>query len=137
MRFSFFIFILLGGFLGPVIAECLQGNCITGYGSAVFPKGDSYTGEWRNGKAQGKGILKYKNGDIYSGDWFEGMASGMGTMEFADGTKYYGEWKASLAHGMGTFFDTDGSVLFKGKWIEGKMVAGKVEKNLAQKTEND
>lgn len=135
MKYTVFILIFLGILIFEIQADCLQGNCMTGYGSAVFPKGDSYTGEWRNGKAQGKGILKYTNGDVYSGEWLDGMANGMGTMEFADGTKYYGQWKSSLAHGFGTLFDTDGTVLYKGKWIDGRMVAGKQEKNLAQKTE--
>jgi hypothetical protein len=116
-------------------SECVVGNCTSGYGSAIFSKGDSYSGEWRNGKADGKGILKYADGNRYSGDWKDGKANGYGTMNYADGSKYVGDWKFSLAHGRGTLFDPDGTVIFSGIWDMGKMLGEgvKVEKSIAQK----
>jgi hypothetical protein len=123
-------------FCNYVVADCLVGNCGSGYGSAIFPKGDSYSGNWKNGKAEGKGILKYKDGGVYSGDWKDGKAEGIGTMVYADGSKYEGSWKASVAHGLGTMYDVDGSIIYSGMWNNGKMVdvSYSTEKNLAQKT---
>jgi hypothetical protein len=118
-----------------IFSDCLVGNCSSGYGSAIFPKGDSYSGTWRNGKAEGKGILKYKDGGVYSGDWRDGKADGQGTMVYSDGSKYEGGWKASLAHGLGTMYDIDGTVIYTGLWNFGKMMETSFhsEKNLAQK----
>ena len=118
-----------------LFSDCLIGNCSSGYGSAIFPKGDSYSGTWRNGKAEGKGILKYKDGGVYSGDWREGKADGHGIMVYTDGSKYEGGWKASLAHGRGTMYDADGSIIFTGLWSYGKMIDSSQgsEKNLAIK----
>ncbi len=126
------IYLFLCGSLFP---ECVVGNCSSGYGSAIFSKGDSYSGNWRNGKAEGKGILKYVDGNRYSGDWRDGKADGQGTMNYADGTKYVGEWKSSLAHGKGILYDVDGTILFSGIWDLGKMVSesSKKEKSVAQK----
>lgn len=120
---------------GSLHSDCVVGNCSSGYGSAIFSKGDSYSGNWKNGKAEGKGILKYVDGNRYSGDWKEGKADGQGTMNYADGTKYVGEWKSSVAHGKGTLFDADGTILFSGLWDLGKMVSesSKKEKSVAQK----
>jgi len=118
-----------------IFSDCLVGNCSSGYGSAIFPKGDSYSGTWRNGKAEGKGILKYNDGGVYSCYWRDGKADGQGTIVYSDVSKYEGAWKASLAHGMGTMYDIDGSVIYTGLWSFGKMMdaSNPSEKNLAQK----
>jgi hypothetical protein len=130
--YGLWIFLIL---CTPLFSECVVGNCSSGYGSAIFSKGDSYSGNWRNGRAEGKGILKYVDGNRYSGDWKDGKADGQGTMNYADGTKYIGEWKSSVAHGKGTLFDVDGTILYSGIWDLGKMVSenSKKEKSVAQK----
>ncbi len=132
----FLVFSLSFHFLiTSLYSECIVGNCTTGYGSAIFSKGDSYSGTWRNGKADGKGILKYADGNLYSGDWKDGKAYGYGTMNYTDGSKYVGDWKYSLAHGRGTLYDADGTIIFSGIWDMGKMLGEgvKIEKSIAQK----
>ncbi len=111
----------------PLFSKCISGNCTNGYGTAVFPKG-IYIGEWKNGKADGKGRLEYKNGNIYYGEWKNGRANGVGEMSYADGTKYVGEWVDSHAHGYGTIYDKDNSIIYQGKWDKGKMVDKEQEK---------
>ena len=53
-----------------------------------------YTGE-RNSKHQrhGKGTETFTDGDTYTGEWKDGKRHGQGTYTFADGTKRTGEWK--------------------------------------------
>jgi hypothetical protein len=112
---------LLGIILAfPISTRCLSGDCSNGYGSAVFPKGDIYTGYWREGLAEGKGRLEYKNGNIFFGEWKKGKANGIGEMLYTDGTRYVGEWKNSHADGYGTVFDLDGTILYRGRWERGK-----------------
>ena len=103
-----------------LVAKCISGNCQNGVGSAIYPKGDVYTGEWKNGRADGTGRLEYKNGNVYYGDWKNGKANGIGIMLYADKTRYEGEWKDSQAHGYGVFYDPDGKILYDGQWQTGK-----------------
>jgi hypothetical protein len=35
-----------------------------------------------NGKKQGEGVFTYPNQDVYSGDWFDGKKEGKGTHVF-------------------------------------------------------
>ena len=43
-----------------------------GRGIMVYNNGDSYTGEWFDGKKHGVGVYKWKNGVFFRGDWIEG-----------------------------------------------------------------
>lgn len=46
-----------------------------GYGRMIWNshrKYKEYTGEWKNGKFSGEGVLTYSNGDIVSGIWKDG-----------------------------------------------------------------
>jgi hypothetical protein len=43
-------------------------NC---FGSTVF-KFTRYSGEWKNGKFHGRGIVSYSNGDVTEGIWRDG-----------------------------------------------------------------
>ena len=46
-----------------VYAECKEGNCSNGSaGSMVWPNGDQYVGEWKDGKINGVGTLKWSDG---------------------------------------------------------------------------
>jgi len=60
-------------------------------------------------------LLRYTSGAIYTGEWFEGKQQGRGTYEFPDGTLYEGEWNDHKMHGEGYYVDKDGN-----KW-EGKV----------------
>ena len=47
--------------------------------------GDTYTGEWVNGTANGQGTMNYGDGDIYTGEWKDNQRNGKGTIIFANG----------------------------------------------------
>lgn len=38
-----------------------------GKGTQTWSDGAEYTGDWRHGKAEGKGIFHHANGDVFEG----------------------------------------------------------------------
>jgi len=51
----------------------------------VSETNDIYKGEYKDGKYNGKGNLRYSNGNIYEGEWKNGKRDGKGIMRFGDG----------------------------------------------------
>ena len=81
-----------------LMAQCISGDCKNGEGTYVFQDNSSYTGEFKNGFAEGYGECNYKNGN-----------------------RYIGHWKEHRFHGEGTFYHAKGEIL-KGIWEEGKII---------------
>ena len=50
--------------------------------------GDSYKGQFINGKKEGEGIYNYKNGDIYNGNWKNDNKEGEGKYNYKNGDIY-------------------------------------------------
>ncbi|WP_061249899.1 hypothetical protein [Leptospira alstonii] len=64
--------LLLGGYF-IFLKESCNGNCKNGFGSKVYWDGRKYIGQWKNGDADGYGVLVAKDQKIlYSGKWKEG-----------------------------------------------------------------
>lgn len=83
--------------------------------------GDSYAGEWKNGKKHGQGTLTYKNNDIYSGEWKQGKWDGQGTyFRFEGNKKYIGRMQNGSLHGVVSFTSNDvvkeNTIYFRGKY---------------------
>ena len=57
----------------------------------------------------GKGTANYPNGEIYEGDFAEGIRHGRGIYRYLNGDKYFGEWKDNKRHGIGKMTYKDGS----------------------------
>ena len=38
-----------------------------------YDNGNSYEGQWKNNKRDGKGTTKYASGNVYTGNWKAGM----------------------------------------------------------------
>jgi len=55
-------------------AECIKGNCYTGFGTYVYANGASYQGNFFQGKMDGNGVLKMSNGSKYLGSWKAGKS---------------------------------------------------------------
>jgi len=52
---------------------CIKGDCENGTGTYNFKDGSSYSGEWKDGKPDGKGKMTYKNGKIEEGRFMIGV----------------------------------------------------------------
>jgi hypothetical protein len=68
----------------------------------------SYTGDCKNGMAQGKGVAQGK--DQYEGAFDKGLPSGKGTYKWADGTYYEGHWENGVRDGSGKMVYKDSTV---------------------------
>ena len=47
-------------------AQC-KGKCRNGFGTFTFESGETYTGNFVDGKFEGKGTYKFKSGSVYEG----------------------------------------------------------------------
>ena len=54
-------------------------------GTALFPDGATYVGEFKNYKPHGYGNFSWTNGDKYFGEWKDGKSHGSGSKIWADG----------------------------------------------------
>ena len=62
----------------------------------------SYTGGTNAlGEPHGKGFEEYENGDSYEGEFKDGKAHGQGVGKFANGSRYEGQFKDGEPHGQG------------------------------------
>ena len=55
-------------------------------------RGFSYTGQWKAGEIDGKGVATYANGDVYEGMFVRGKRQGEGTIRYASGEERTGSW---------------------------------------------
>ena len=68
----------------------------------------------------GFGKYKYLDGDSYEGEWKDGKYHGKGTKTFLNGEKYVGEFKENEPWNI-SVYDKNGNLIEKvenGKWIE-------------------
>jgi hypothetical protein len=122
--------------------NCVEGDCINGKGTSVFPSGAKYvgtfqdgtihgngtlyfsdgrvyTGDWSNSFRQGKGMLSFPNGDRYEGAFRKNKRVGQGVITFANGNKYDGQWSNDYPNGLGTFFYANGD-RYEGAFVNGQ-----------------
>ena len=91
-----------------------------GYGEMYTARnGQLYKGEFVNGQRSGQGTCTYSNGDVYTGQWKSGNPSGYGEMTYANGDVYKGNFLAGTIRGQGTMVWADGST-YTGNWKSGK-----------------
>ena len=88
-------------------------------GTALFPGGAKYIGEFKDFKPDGFGNFSWTNGDKYFGEWKDGKSHGSGTKIWSDGREYSGTFKDDKLHGKGTFYYPDGKK-YVGEFINGK-----------------
>ena len=74
------------------IFECIEGDCNNGQGTATWPNGEKYVGEFMSGKRHGQGTITTTSGYKYVGEWRRDMKNGPGTETFANGKKYVREF---------------------------------------------
>ncbi|MFH5923129.1 MORN repeat-containing protein [Roseomonas xinghualingensis] len=129
---------------GGQILASTQGNFtggrINGPGARIMANGDLYQGEFRDGRAAGRGTLQFRgsdgstyegefrddlpngqgvrswrNGARYTGAWVAGVRQGTGTMNYGNGTSYTGAWRNNQRSGIGTM-NYGGGTTYEGSW---------------------
>lgn len=137
------LFFVLGLFVlhTDIYAQCMEGDCTTGFGKIRYESGGVYEGNFDLGKPSGKGSFtgpQYK----YNGEYAEGKFNGIGVYEndklkyegffknnkfegggkliFFDGESYIGNFKNNLKHGLGRYTFQDSSY-YDGEWVDDKM----------------
>ena len=86
-------------------------------GSLVYPDGEKYFGELKEGVPHGEGTMTFPDGSKYVGAFLDGQFCGYGTFTTFSGT-YVGEWRSGVPNGQGTFTYSDGSTQ-SGEWENG------------------
>ncbi|CAF2670496.1 unnamed protein product [Rotaria sp. Silwood2] len=81
--------------------------------------GNSFEGEWKDGKKHGKGKMNYANGYTYTGDWVEDVATGEGVFIWTSGDQYEGQYQNGQRHGKGSYTYANGDK-YTGDWFEDK-----------------
>jgi hypothetical protein len=77
----------------------------------------THDGEFRDGKANGRGVFTWADGERYEGEFRDGKANGRGVFTWADGERYEGEWRDGKPNGFGQFVNNNGA--FNGVWVAG------------------
>lgn len=86
---------------------------------ANFDNGDSFEGEWNDGKPHGKGIYVSLFGNVIEGTWTEGELTGFVYIKDMNGESYEGNFLHGQYHGLGTKIG-NGGYKYKGMWKNGK-----------------
>ena len=89
-----------------------------GEGNFIFPDGSTYYGEFKNGKSDGQGIKTWKDGKEYAGSFQNDKPHGKGTFMYSDGSKYVGGFKNGKRDGEGTITYANGAT-FTGNFVNG------------------
>ena len=87
-----------------------------GQGTYIYPNGEKYEGDWKNGKYHGHGTYSWSNGNKYVGEWKGGNLNGQGTYTYPDGRKYEGEFKDGNIWNV-RYYDKNGNIIEK--WVNG------------------
>ena len=107
----------------------IRNSFVDGQGKRTFDSGDVYEGRFRNGRPDGRGVLrKADDSYIYDGDWCDGMMHGDGEIiweKHKEYIRYLGEFKENIRQGRGMLETKDGTI-YKGHFINGSMIKGRI-----------
>jgi hypothetical protein len=125
-------------------AQCINGDCLNGFGEKVYPDSSRFVGIFENG-AKKSGTFFYPNGDVFKGPFKKNLRSGFAKYTYKNGEEFNGIYtddkkdygRYSFTNGavyVGTFEnnkpDGFGSIKYKdstrwdGQWENGKRLWG-------------
>ena len=84
-----------------------------------------YSGDFRLGKKQGAGKMKYPNGSVYNGSWTADQRNGTGSYTYPNGDVYTGRWANDTKTGRGSYYFAKNGSTLVGTWENGTMKTGK------------
>ena len=93
-----------------LLSACSDPMPQSGQASHTWGDGNTYVGEWKDGKPHGKGTATYVVLGRYVGTFKKGKQHGRGEANYVDGRKYVGEWKDGDPW-QGKEYDKDGKVI--------------------------
>ena len=108
--------------------NCVGGDCQNGKGVYVFDNGDTYSGDFSNGKFNGQGKYTYKSGASYEGSYKNHQSSGKGEYTYSqksDKLNYAGDFSQGKYNGQGVLTYKNGEKQ-DGEWIN-DVFQGKIE----------
>ncbi|CAK0794338.1 unnamed protein product [Prorocentrum cordatum] len=88
-----------------------------GHGVLTLSDGTRYESEWRDDVRHGKGKEHCLDGTTFEGEYVNGMREGPGVMTWPEGSKYRGQFREGRANGNGELLRTDGSI-YTGQFYE-------------------
>ncbi|KAL1337032.1 hypothetical protein AAHE18_10G106100 [Arachis hypogaea] len=97
----------------------------SGKGKFSWPSGATYEGEFKSGRMEGFGVFVGSDGDTYRGSWSSDRKHGFGLKRYANGDVYEGWWKRNLQDGHGRYVWKNGN-MYTGEWRNG-VITGKGE----------
>ena len=68
-----------------------------------YSNGQSYEGEFRNNKLNGKGVFNWGDGKIYTGNYVNNKKHGYGKLKWNNNSFYEGYWVNNKQHGKGIY----------------------------------
>ncbi|ESR39680.1 phosphatidylinositol 4-phosphate 5-kinase 2 [Citrus sinensis] len=90
----------------------------SGKGKFSWPSGATYEGGFKSGRMDGEGTFVGVEGDTYRGSWSNDRKHGYGEKRYANGDVYRGSWRFNLMDGYGKYAWSDGNV-YEGEWKNG------------------
>lgn len=86
-----------------------------GQGIMWMSTGEVFEGEWKDGLLNGYATATWTNGDTYTGGWKEDLKEGQGILKFANGEQYTGSFRNNMYNGQGTYTWPNGD-RYVGEW---------------------
>lgn len=99
-----------------------SGECKDGFanGKGIAKGKSSYAGEFINGNRSGIGAYMWANGDHYVGRWVDDKKT-QGTFTWANGDRYNGSWLDNNRSGYGRMISTKQSSTNIENWMKNKI----------------
>lgn len=101
--------------------DFIEGKPADGKGTMIYPSGNRYDGEYKDGDRSGCGVFDFSNGRRYIGQFKADQFNGKGTWILETGERYIGEFKSNRCEGKGIFIFFNGSSK-SGIWEKGKLL---------------